>query len=146
MKNKFILWLIGIALVFVGWLIGFVPQSPLGGVTPGQAYIATTTSSTSGSGTYSYPLCVGHATLGSLTVVQPATTGYVELWHATSTATSTYASTNIATTNTFGISIAKVLSASDVVGTLNFDKELIKGLVIETASDFNGQYVVSCRK
>lgn len=110
-----------------------------------SGYYATTTSSTDGSATLSYMACKGpsgaaNCMLGSLVVVQPATAGYVRLWDATSTATTSYTSTR---SGTFGLPVARVDNASDAFGTLTFDQSLQTGLVIETSADFNGEYVVT---
>ncbi len=146
MKNKIIITAVAFLLGVSTWLLGFTPH-PVGSVISGQAYYATTTRSTSASATYSYPACLGNATLGSVVVVQPATAGYVRLWSATSTATSTYQTQNpsLASTLTFGKPIAQILSASDVVGTLTFDSSVVNGVIIETSSGFDGEYVVTCR-
>lgn len=147
MKKKVITSVVAVLLALSAWLLGFVPQSPLGGSVGGQQFNATTTRSTSGSGTYSYPACLGTGTFGSIVVVQPATAGYVRVWNATSTATSTYQTTSsAASTLTFGVPVAQVLSASDVVGTLTFDSLFTKGVIVETASDFNGEYIITCKQ
>ena len=142
--NKLKLSVAGLLIALAAWFVGGTAN--LGGVRTGDAYVATTTRSTSESATVSYLVCGGSGTFGSIVVVQPATAGYVRVWNATSTATSTYNSTDVATTATFGVSLAQVLSASDVVGTLVFDSAYTKGLVVETSMAFNGEYVVTCKQ
>jgi hypothetical protein len=144
MKNKIITGIVGILLSVAAFLLG--GSNPLGSTISGQGYRATTTSSLGASATYSPLVCSGNSIFGSVIVSQLATAGFVRVWNATSTATSTYQTDNINTAGvTFGKELVKVDSASDVAGTYTFDVGVEKGVVVETASDFNGQYVLTCK-
>lgn len=129
------------------------PRTALGSVSIVDVYKSTTTVSTSGSATVSYAACRGQCVVGSIIVTQPATAGYIRLWDATSTATSTYSGLRDDTSmasgtpyTTLGRPIAQVLGTSDVAGTLTFDAATIQGLVIETASGFDGEYVITFKR
>lgn len=145
-KNKILLTLAGIAIAFSGWLLQFIPHA-VGGITSGQQYNATTTRSTSASGTVSYVAMLGQGTLGSIVVNQVGTAGYVRVFDATSTATST---TQTANPKAIGVTVfhpvAQVLGASDAAGTLTYDVQVYNGLVVETSSGFDGEYTVTFRK
>lgn len=148
MKNKIIIGLVGSLIVIASWLMGFAKQTPLGSIEASSTYNSTTTSATS-LGSAGWVAMLGQGQLGSVVVTQVGTAGYIQLWDATSTATSTYQSTDIASSTaylTIGRPILKVDSANDVGGTLTYDLQVFKGLVVEVAEDFNGQYVVTYRK
>lgn len=145
MKEK-VLFILAVLVAFV--FGAYAPAQPkLGSVATGESYLATTTSSVDGSATASYVACkspsgLSGCNLGSVVVVQPATAGYVRLWAATSTASSSY-TTNI--NGTYGLQIALINSGTDAVGTLTFDQVASPGLVVETSADFNGEYVITSK-
>lgn len=113
-----------------------------------ESYYSTTTNSTAASGTVSSNICLGQCQLGSLVVTQVGTAGYVRIWNATSTATSTYQWDQASTTAaiTWGKAVARVLGSSDAAGTLVFDTMMTNGIVIETSTGFDGEYIVTWKK
>lgn len=142
-KNKKYLIPLMVALAFVIGVLSVNASRSVGGVATGQAYISTTTDSTHTSGTISLPLCLGSSIFGSIVVNQVGTAGYVRVWDATSTASSTYSLTRTAT---YGREIAKVTGASDAAGTLTYDTQALIGVVVETSTGFDGQYTVTCKR
>lgn len=113
-----------------------------------ESKISTTTRSTSASATVSYVLCTGACQLSSIIVNQPATAGYVRVWNATSTATSTYQTTDVSTSTviTKGIPIAQILGSSDVAGDITYDIGMSLGVVVETSTGFDGEYTVTATR
>lgn len=113
-----------------------------------ESNVSTTTRSTSASGTLSYAACTGSCQFASIIVNQVGTAGYVRIWNATSTATSTYQTTDVGTSTaiTKGIEIAQILGSSDAAGTLVYDVQANLGIVIETSTGFDGQYTVTWKK
>ena len=113
-----------------------------------DSYNATTTRSTEASATYSSVVCKDNCQLGSVIITQPASGGYLRIWNATSTATSTYTDIQASTTAaiTWGKALAKFDSGSDVVGTYVFDTIMTNGVVIEASTGFNGEYVVTWKR
>jgi hypothetical protein len=139
--------------MLLGVIVSQTPKTALGSVSIVDVYKSTTTRATSGEAASSFMACKGQCVVGSIVVVQPATAGYVQLWDATSTATSTYSGLRDDTSmasgtpyTTLGRPITSVLGSSDVVGTLTFDLGTIQGLVVETSDDFNGEYVLTYKK
>lgn len=119
-----------------------------GSVSQGSEHQSTTTRSTSASATAGYQLCSSRGVLGSIVVNQVGTAGYVQVHDATSTATSTYASTDTSSSSPFttlGKPIAKVTGASDAAGTLTYDLNSFAGLVVETSTGFDGEYTITYR-
>lgn len=112
------------------------------------SYNSTTTRSTDASGTYSSNVCQGNCQLGSIIVNQVATAGYVRIWNATSTATSTYQNDQASSTAaiTWGKPVAKILGTSDAAGTLVYDTIMTNGIVIETSSGFDGEYTITFKR
>lgn len=113
-----------------------------------NSYYSTTTNSTGASATLSANLCKDNCQFGSLVITQPASAGYVRVWNATSTATSTYSWDQASTTAsiTWGKAVAKFDSASDVTGTYVFDTLMSSGIVVETSTGFNGEYVITYKR
>src|SRR3990167_3841503 len=90
-NNKILLEVV--AIILFGLVLVFAPPdrpTVLGGVSSGQEYNATTSVSTSASASESYVALKSAGVFGSIIVNQPATAGYLRVWDATSTATSTY--------------------------------------------------------
>lgn len=133
----------GIVAVLAGVLIGgFVVSSPVvGGVNSSEGYYSTTTRSTSASATVGWKACSGSCIFGSVIVDQLGTAGWVRIWDATSTATSTYQGET--TTGTYGRELAQITGTSDVAGTYVFDTVANKGIVVETSTGFDGHYIVT---
>ncbi len=157
--NKYLVPAIVSLGIMLAVLLGVVlatsnPLTAVGSVQGIEAYKATTTDSTTGDGAVSSAICKGNCIVGSIVVTQLGTAGYVQLWDATSTATSTYSTslrTDLAMASgtpytTMGRPIAKITGASDVGGTYQFDSTTILGLVIETSDDFDGQYIVTYKR
>lgn len=148
MKNLLLSGIIAGAFI-LGVLIMTVKPAPLGGVASVDAYTSTTTRSTSASATASYRACGNRAVFGSIVVNQPASAGWVRVWDATSTATSTYVLPSPFSSTTYAVAvgreIAQISSASDVVGTYTYDVATTYGVVVETAVGFDGQYTVTCK-
>lgn len=113
-----------------------------------ESYNATTTRAADASATLSSVICKDNCQLGSIVVTQAATAGYVRIWNATSTATSTYQSDDMATSSAFtlGRRVAQVAGATDAAGTLVFDVIMTKGIVVETSSGFDGEYVITFKR
>ena len=109
---------------------------------------STTTRSTDASGTVSSVVCKSGCQLASVIVNQPASAGYVRIWNATSTATSTYQNDrpSTATAITWGKAIAKITGAGDAFGTLVYDAVADNGIVIETSSGFDGEYTITWKR
>jgi len=135
-----------IVLVLLGVLAGgFVVKTPaLGGVNSADGYFSTTTRSTSASATTGWRACTGPCIFGSIVVDQLATGGFVRVYDATSTATSSYQGET--STGTYGREIAHIDSASDVAGTYIFDVVANRGVVVETSSGFNGHYIITYKR
>jgi hypothetical protein len=135
-------------IVSVFTLVQDRSNSALASVPMSNEYQATTSRSTSASGLTGWSAVNGPAVIGSVVVNVPASAGYVQLWDATSTATSTYYSTDVASsspTKTIGAPLVKIDSGSDVGGTYTYDINVRTGLVVETASGFNGEYTITYR-
>jgi hypothetical protein len=113
-----------------------------------DSYNATTTRSTDASGTYSSVVCKDNCQLGSIVVNQVGTAGYVRVWNATSTATSTYQNDQASSTAaiTWGKPVAKILGTSDAAGTLVYDVMMNNGIVIETSTGFDGEYTITWKR
>jgi hypothetical protein len=139
-----------IVLVLLGVLAGgFAFRTPaVGGVGSAEAYYATTTTSVDASASTSWLACTGSCILGSIVVTQPGSAGWVRIWNATSTATSSYVSDVASSTRliTIGAQIAQVTGATDVGGTYMFDMEASRGIVIETSTGFDGQYIITYKR
>lgn len=148
MKNKIILGIAGALLAVASWFVGQVTPTNLGSVASTEVYRATTTDSTDAN--KSYLACKGACMLGSIIVTQPGTAGYVRIWDATSTATSTLVETFPFSSTTYAVAVgrpvAQVLGSSDVAGTYTFDFETTYGVVIETSTGFDGQYQVTVKQ
>lgn len=113
-----------------------------------DSYFSTTTSSKGASATLSSVVCKDNCQFGSLIVSQPATAGYVRIWNATSTATSTYQNDQASSTLpiTWGKPVAQVLGSSDVAGDMTFDVIMPLGIVVETSVGFDGEYVITYKR
>ena len=113
-----------------------------------ESYNSTTTNSVLASGSVSKVVCTGNCQFGSIIVSQVGTAGYVRVWNATSTATSTYATTDTSTSSsvTVGVAVTKVLGSSDAFGTLVYDVEMNKGIVVETSTGFDGEYQITYKR
>ena len=113
-----------------------------------ESYNSTTTRSTDASGTFSSVVCKDNCQLGSIIVNQVATAGYVRIWNATSTATSTYQNDQASSTAaiTWGKPVAKILGTSDAAGTLTYDTIMTNGIVIETSTGFDGEYTITFKR
>lgn len=99
---------------------------------------------TSGLASASVSKCFSADTLGSVIVTASSTGGYLRLWDATSTATSTYQNEdNTSTTSTYGRMIADIRGGG--VQTFTFDSVLFKGLCIEVATGFDGKSTITRR-
>lgn len=105
------------------------PQSAYGSIYPGGEYNATTTV---GMGSVQN-LILGNRVVGfgSIIVASSSATTF-KVWNATST-------TDTASTTLF------TLKASIAEGTYTFDTELTRGLIVETPTGFNGNYVITYR-
>lgn len=116
------------------------------GVPMAESMNATTTSSADASATASYVACIGKCQLGSIVVTQVGTAGWVRVWDATTTATSTYVEPTPFSSSTYAVAvgrpIAQITGASDVAGTYTFNTDTYWGLVVETSTGFDGQYQV----
>lgn len=122
-----------IAIVVFGYL-AIAPQIASGSVITGQAYNATTTNSTS-AGTFWQARStsnVGGCELGSVVIASTTATAGITLKNATST--SDVSSSTIA-----------AFPANAAAGTYTFDMACKRGLIIETPTGFNGQFVVTWR-
>lgn len=129
-------------------IIGQQDKTAFASTSRGSEYQATTTRSTSASATASYQLCTSDATLGSIVVNQPATAGYVRIWDATTTATSTIQSSAVSSSSpalTLGLAGPQVTGTSDVGGTYTYDLSTFAGLVVETSTSFDGEYTITYR-
>lgn len=113
-----------------------------------ESYNSTTTRSTDASATLSSVVCKDNCQLGSIIVNQVATAGYVRIWNASSTATSTYQNDVASTTAaiTWGKPVAKILGSSDAAGTLVYDTIMTNGIVIETSTGFDGEYSITFKR
>lgn len=145
-KNKKILLIIAALIAALILVVG--GEKRLGAVPGGgeNAYYATTTRSTSASATASYSACTGRCIFGSIIVNQVGTAGWVRVWDATSTATSTYVLTTTGSSSpytTLGSPIAQVLGTSDVAGVLTYDVGVNQGIVVETSTGFDGEYTIT---
>lgn len=146
MNKTYIIFAV-VVVVLAGALV-FTQAPRVGGVASAETYYATTTTSADASAATSWLACKGSCVLGSVTVTQPGTAGWVRLWNATSTATSSYTSDVASSTRdiTIGAQVGQILGTSDVAGTYMFDARLERGLVIETSTGFDGQYVVTWKQ
>jgi hypothetical protein len=147
-QSSFLL-LVAIFVLGVSIFIDRHPDTALASVPMSNEYQATTSRSTSAAGLTGWSAVNGPAVVGSIVVNIPASAGYVQLWDATSTATSTYYSTDVASsspTKTIGAPLIKIDSGSDVAGTYTYDINVRTGLVVETASGFNGEYTITYRQ
>jgi hypothetical protein len=135
-----------IVVVLLGVLVGgFAVKSPaLGGVNSADGYFSTTTRSTSASASAGWKACTGPCIFGSVVVDQLASAGFVRIYDATTTATSTYQGET--SVGTYGREIAHIDSASDVAGTYVFDVVANKGIVVETSTGFNGHYIITYKR
>lgn len=113
-----------------------------------ESYTSTTTRAADASGSYSSVVCQDNCQFGSVVVNQVATAGYVRIWNATSTATSTYQEDHASTTAaiTWGKPVAKILGSSDAAGTLVYDVNMSNGIVIETSTGFDGEYTITFKR
>lgn len=109
---------------------------------------STTTRSTDASAATSSVVCKTNCQIASVIVNQPASAGYVRIWNATSTATSTYSNDQASTTAaiTWGKPIAKITGAGDAFGTLIYDSAADNGIVIETSVGFDGEYTITWKR
>ena len=139
MKPHIILAVVG-TLLIAGALFFGIERTPLGSVATRDSYNSTTTDSTHIDGKKGVVACVGPCQFGSIVVTQVGTAGYVEVYDATSTASSTYSLNDSAT---YGRLLGKVTGATDVGGTYTFDIQARKGIVVETSTGFDGQYVIT---
>jgi len=135
------LFTIVLAVVLVGVFV-FSDNAPsFGSIESGQAYNSTTTSATYAN--TAYRAFLGSGIAGSIVTGDDPTAGYIRLWDATSTATSTYQGESPA--GTYGRLIAQ--TAVDVAeGTLTLDAVVNYGLVIETQAGFNGITTVTYKR
>jgi hypothetical protein len=117
-------------------------------ITTYESYNSTTTRAANASGTFSSNVCKDNCQFGSIIVTQAGTAGYVQVWNATSTATSTYQDVQASTTAsiTWGKPIAKIAGATDAAGTYVFDTIMTNGIVIETSTGFDGEYVITFKR
>lgn len=148
--------IVALGVVLAVLLGSIISQSrvAVGSVNSTDAYKATTTTSLAASASVSYQACRGKCVIGSIVVVNPASAGWVQLWDATSTATSTYVGSlrsesdmgSSSPYTTLGRPIAQIMAASDVVNTLTLDVQTVQGLVIETSTGFDGQYVITYKQ
>lgn len=138
MDKKF--FLIGLVLIVLSFIGGGAVNS-FGSVSTGEGYVSTTTSSTYAN--TAYKLFTGSGMAGSIVITDDPTAGYVRLWDATSTATSTYQGESPA--GTYGRLIAQTaIDATEQ--TLTLDAVVNYGLVIETQAGFNGIVVVTGKR
>lgn len=153
MKDKSLLLSVVALIVAIAAILGGSQVANLGGLNPGEAYgWATTTDSTDASATLSYTACSNASSrgciLGSVVISQPATGGYIRIWDATSTATSTYVTEPVPfSSSTYAVAVGRIIttfdSSNDVAGTYVFDVPVYYGVVVETASSYDGQAVIS---
>lgn len=131
-----------VAVLAVVAVVGFsAGQTRLGSVATPESYYSTTTVAGMASTTGGWKVCSGYCVLGSIVVDQPGSAGWVRVWDATSTATSSYRGQT--TTGTYGRELGQITGASDVGGTYTYDVVATKGLVIEVSSTYDGHYVVT---
>lgn len=129
MKNIFL----GIVIVVFslgGFFLGYdlvQPEENVGGVTIGNEYQYA-----SSTGAGAVLLQTGPTTLGSVIIMTPSA--------------HTFTIKNATSTTDLTGTVVGVLEASAVEGTYEFDIRLDKGLVVEPASSFAGQYVTTYRK
>lgn len=118
-------------MVVIGVFVFFTqaPQKSLGSVIRGGEYYSTTTASMTQ--VHNQITSDRSTTLGSI-VVSSSSAQTLVVWNATSTTDT--ASTTFTT-----------LKASIGEGTYTFDAILPRGLVVETPSGFDGDYVVTFR-
>jgi len=130
--KKTIITILGAIIIALG---GGYSALQLGGVGIGSEYSYTQLSSTNASGTVLVLGHSGNSTLGSVTITEPATAGYFNVFNATSTTHST---------STAGL-VAEFDSSNDVVGTYTFDSAVTSGIFFEVSDAFNGEYTVTWR-
>jgi len=72
----------------------------------------------------------------------------VRVWNASSTATSSYQTTDVSTSTliTKGIPIAQITGASDAAGTFVYDVAANVGIFVETSTGFDGEYTITYKK
>ena len=145
MKNKIVLGIAAFLLAIASWFVGLVGQpAKLGSIGDGQAYTSTTTAYVMN--TAAYQALKGGGIFGSIIVNQVGTAGYLKVYDATSTATSTYQTDDVKNaTLTIGKIIAHVLGTSDAAGTLVYDVQVVKGIVVETGDGYDGDYTITYR-
>lgn len=137
-----------VAFALAMFIVGQQTKTAFGSTSRGSEYQGTTTDSTSASATVSRRLCSSNATIGSIVVTQPGTAGYVRIWDATTTSTTTIQSNQVSSTSpslTLGMGLQRITGASDVGGTYTFDQSTYAGLVIETSTGFDGEYAIEYR-
>lgn len=123
-----------IAVVLVGGFFAFNKEASFGSVeSAAGAYSATTT--TSSYANTAFKVMTGPGMVGHIVVTTAPSAGYIKLWDATSTATSTYQGEGSPGTRNRLIAQTAVALAA---GTYVFDAEVKDGLVIETQAGFNG--------
>ena len=150
-KSKYALPLVILAMMitaFAFWSFSLSVQPATASIGTFDSYNSTTTRAANASGTYSSNVCKDNCQFGSIVVTQPGTAGYVQVWNATSTATSTYQNDQASTTAaiTWGKPVAKITGASDVAGDYVFDVMMTNGIVIETSTGFDGEYVITYKR
>jgi hypothetical protein len=151
--QKLVLPVIVLGIVLTAFAFFFVSQNARIAVASApmyDSYKATTTSSGDASATASYVACLGQCQLGSIVVSQVGTAGWVRVWDATSSATSTMVEPTPFSSSTYAVAVGRpivqITGASDVAGTYVFDTETSYGVVVETSIGFDGQYQVMWRK
>lgn len=145
MKEKRLPIFAGFIALVVALVVSFAfpTMKSVGGVSSPDSYNSTTTDSTFAHATLSRVACTGDCVFGSIVVNQVGTAGWVRVWSATSTATSSY---SLNPSATYGKQLAQITGASDVGGTYVYDISAPYGVVIETSTAFDGQYSVTYKK
>lgn len=150
-KNKLVLPAIIAILLFASFgLFAFSRNvHPVSASAPVyESNYATTSRSTDASATKSSNICTGSCQIASIVIVQPATAGFLRIWDATTTSTST--AQNDVASSTAQITIAKAIgrvqSSSDAFGTLVIDAVMNYGIVVETSTGFDGEYIITWKK
>jgi len=130
----FILPMLVLISIIALWSLSNSPESAFGSVVVGNDYSSKEITSTNASNTAPTIVKVGTGSLGSIVIASSTTGGgYFRIYDHTSS-TSSATSTRIAS-----------FPAGAAGGTYTFDRDILKGIVLEVPAGFNGSYVVTYR-
>lgn len=131
----------GIVLVVLAGFFFNANTQSFGSVATVEAYNSTTTSSTYAN--TAYRAFSGTGMVGSIVITDDPSAGYIKIWDATTTATSTYQGESPA--GTYGRLVAQT-AIDTLEQAITLDVAVKYGLVIETQAGFNGIASITYKK